>query len=80
MISFGSQSGSQSEISQLRAEIAQLRAEIQKKIPEDHGARIAELELKISKLWTLAVTYTPVGKVEKLTSYGKKIYGGKFNQ
>ncbi len=37
--------------------------------------RVADLEVKISKLWTLLTTTTPQGQ-DKLSKYGK-VFGGK---
>lgn len=37
--------------------------------------RVADLEIKIAKIWHLAITTTPNGQ-EKLTKVGRKIFGG----
>jgi len=42
---------------------------------DDLGARVAELEIKMSKLWELLLTTTPTGQ-EKLSRFGKR-FGGK---
>jgi len=43
--------------------------------PPEYAARIADLEVKMAKLWGLLVETTPAKK-EKLTKYGK-MFGGK---
>ncbi len=54
---------------------AQIRTlESRKEISVDLGARIAELELKMSKLWSMLLETTPTGK-EKLSKFGRK-FGG----
>lgn len=42
---------------------------------EDIGARVAELEVKMAKLWGMLTTVTPTGE-EKLSKTGKR-FGGK---
>ncbi len=45
-------------------------------LSEDLGARVAELELKMSKLWTLLLTQTPGGE-DKLNRFARKRFGGQ---
>jgi len=42
---------------------------------DDIGGRVAELEVKMAKLWTMLTTVTPNGQ-EKLSKAGKR-FGGK---
>lgn len=60
-------------ITQLSLAIGYLKDK--KELSEEIGARVAELELKMSKLWALLIDYTP-RKQEKLSKFGKK-FGGK---
>ncbi len=43
--------------------------------PKDTQERLAELEVKMAKLWSLLTTVTPNGQ-DKLNRYGK-LFGGK---
>jgi peptidoglycan hydrolase CwlO-like protein len=49
-----------------------------KDISEDTLSRIADLEVKMAKLWALLVETTPMGK-EKLSKFGRR-FGGKSKQ
>lgn len=63
-------------ISHLNVKIAELEARLNKDInPKDTQERLAELEVKMTKLWTLLTTTTPNGQ-DKLSKYGK-MFGGK---
>jgi len=42
---------------------------------DELGGRVAELEVKMAKLWTMLTTVTPNGQ-EKLSKVGKR-FGGK---
>jgi len=42
---------------------------------DDLGARVADLEVKMSKLWNLLTAQTPNGE-DKLSKFGKR-FGGK---
>lgn len=43
--------------------------------PPEYASRIADLEIKMAKLWSALIEVTPQGK-EKLTRYGKRFGGG----
>ena len=45
-----------------------------RELSNDLGARVAELELKMSKLWSMLLETTPTGK-QKLSTFGRK-FGG----
>jgi len=66
-------------IGKIKDDIATIKAELQKKpdkLEKDVYERLADLETKMAKLWSLLLETTPRGK-EKLTRYGK-LYGGKL--
>ena len=44
------------------------------RVPQNHEERIAELEIKIAKLWSLLIEVTPTGK-ERLSKFGRR-FGG----
>lgn len=46
---------------------------IKEKKPDDYGARIAELEVKMAKLWALIVTTTPGGQ-DKVKREAKTLF------
>ncbi len=59
-------------------EIANLRALIEKKpdkLEKDAYERIADLEIKMAKLWNALLETTPTGKT-KLTRFGR-MFGGQ---
>lgn len=61
---------------QMNAKIAELEERLQRdKNPKDTQERLAEVEVKLSKLWALLTTQTPNGQ-DKLNRYGK-MFGGK---
>jgi len=43
---------------------------------DDIGARVAELEIKMGKLWGLLLETTPSGQ-DKLNRFAKKRFGGR---
>lgn len=45
-----------------------------RELGDNLGGRVAELELKMSKLWNMLLETTPTGK-DKLTRFGRK-FGG----
>lgn len=45
------------------------------KVPQNHEERIAELEIKISKLWSMLTETTVTGK-DKLSKFGRR-FGGQ---
>jgi hypothetical protein len=49
------------------------------RLPEKHEERIAELEVKMSKLWMLLTEVSPTGK-ERLSKYGRKFGGMSKHQ
>ena len=42
--------------------------------PPEYAARLADLEIKMAKLWSILIESTPAGK-DKLSKYGKR-FGG----
>lgn len=67
------------EINNLTDEVVKLQAiidtvkiaiENSKNVPREHSERLAELEVKMLKLWALLTEETPQGKT-KLTKQGK---------
>lgn len=63
-------------IATLNVKIAELEERLKKdQNPKDTQERLAELEVKMNKLWTLLTTTTPNGQ-DKLSKYGK-MFGGK---
>lgn len=67
------------EINNLTEEVVKLQAiidtvktaiENSKNVPREHSERLAELEVKMLKLWALLTEETPQGKT-KLTKQGK---------
>lgn len=77
------------DIKELRAEIADHKNQIRETIHKidlilatkpdvltaEEKARLADLEVKMAKLWGLLVETTPLGK-DKLSKFGKR-FGGK---
>lgn len=60
----------------MNAKIAELEERLKRdNNPKDTQERLAELEVKMSKLWALLTTTTPNGQ-DKLNKYGK-LFGGK---
>ena len=45
------------------------------KVPQNHEERIAELEIKIAKLWSMLTEVSPTGR-EKLSKFGRR-FGGQ---
>jgi len=45
-------------------------------LPEDYGARIAELEMKVAKLWAVIVKIDARG-TERPSHLARKMFGGK---
>ena len=63
---------------QLKSEMDELRGKFASNSPastQELSNRIADLEVKMSKLWNLLITQTPRGE-DKLSKYGK-VFGGK---
>ncbi len=61
-----------------RQEVESARASLKntpKEVTKEYAERLADVEVKVAKLWTLLVEATPKGK-DRLTSYGK-VFGGK---
>lgn len=46
--------------------------------PEDHGARLAEIEVKMAKLWGLLIKMNERTGEEKLTKHAKRFGGMGF--
>lgn len=60
----------------MSVKLAELEERLKKdQNPKDTQERLAELEVKMNKLWTLLTTTTPNGQ-DKLSKYGK-MFGGK---
>ncbi len=66
-----------SEMDALRAEIAKFQAEREKANPHDVAGRLADLEVKMAKLWALVVETSPTSGKDKLSKYGRKLFGGR---
>lgn len=64
------------EKDQIKNDARILALDQRKEISADLGARIAELELKMSKLWNMLIEISPTTGKEKLTKFGRK-FGGK---
>jgi hypothetical protein len=65
-------------IQKIKEDISIIKAELEKKpnkLEKDVYERLADLEIKMSKLWSLLLETNQIGK-EKLTKFGK-LYGGK---
>jgi hypothetical protein len=66
---------------QIMNEIKELRAELEKKpdkLEKDAYERLADLEVKMAKLWNLLIMQTATGK-EKPTKFGR-MFGGQARQ
>lgn len=64
------------EVLNVNQELLKQLEELKKeKIPPKMEERVADLEIKLSKLWSMLIEYTPNNK-EKLTKFGKR-FGGK---
>ena len=66
---------------QIMNEIKELRLELEKKpdkLEKDAYERLADLEVKMAKLWNLLITQTSTGK-EKTTKFGR-MFGGQAKQ
>ena len=65
-------------VGQLKSEVDALNTKLYTNSPastQELSNRIADLEVKMSKLWTLLTATTPNG-TDRLTKYGK-VFGGK---
>jgi len=45
------------------------------RVPEKHEERIAELEIKMAKLWSMLLEVSPSGK-DKISKFGRR-FGGQ---
>lgn len=61
------------EIKAIKTEITILKE--RRDLSADIGARVAELELKMSKLWSMLIETSSTGK-EKLTRFGRRFGSG----
>lgn len=60
---------------EMQEEMEKLRESLEKKpLPENFHDRLADLEVKMSKLWLMLTEKTPNGR-EKLSRYGR-MFGG----
>jgi hypothetical protein len=60
---------------EMSAEIDKLRETLDKKpLPDNFHDRLADLEVKVSKLWMMLTEKSPTGK-DKLSRYGR-MFGG----
>ena len=64
-------------IIELKDKLAQMEIKLEKtpSSTQEYANRLADVEVKVSKLWTLLTTSTPNGQ-DKLSKYGK-VFGGK---
>lgn len=62
------------EISALQKEIERLKS--RPEYPPSINERIADLEIKMTRLWNLLTETTPMSNKTKLSKYGK-MFGGK---
>jgi hypothetical protein len=60
----------------LQKDIFELRERKPEKLPEDLGGRVAELEIKVAKLWTVLIKIDQRG-TERPTNTARKMFGGK---
>lgn len=66
-------------IAQMNAKVAQLEAKLkEEKKADGHAERIADLEIKMGKLWGMLTDKTPAGG-DKLSKYGR-MFGGKSRE
>jgi len=67
------------ELEELRRDLAKFREQRAELDPKLVSERLADLEVKMSKLWALLLETSPTSGREKLTKYGK-MFGGRAKQ